>query len=182
MPDASPRPPRLHDHHWRALLWSTLSAVLLLPAVAMQFTEEVQWDGADFAVAAVLLGSVGAGVDATLRRWRHPRQRAAMALACVTALMLVWACLAVGFFGPDGAPADLLQGLVLGVALVGGLLARGRAAGMSRVLALTALAQVAVSVVAALAGAPVPWGPTLGFAALWWASSRLFAQAARTGA
>jgi hypothetical protein len=73
--------------------------VLLVPLVAMQFTNEVVWGVLDFVVAGTLL--VGTGLayvffaNAVALRW----QRIAIGLALAVALSLVWAELAVGIFG-----------------------------------------------------------------------------------
>ena len=50
----------LHPDTWRRsplrmLMWATPTALLIAPAVAMQFTREVQWTAFDFVFAAVLL-------------------------------------------------------------------------------------------------------------------------------
>ncbi len=39
----------------RKAMWSGAPFLLLLPAVAMRFTAEVNWTGSDFVFAAVLL-------------------------------------------------------------------------------------------------------------------------------
>lgn len=72
-------------------------ALLLLPLLAMQFTDQVRWGPSDFAVMAVLLMGGGAGwvllARRLARRWRW--------LATVVVALLVawvWAELAVGVF------------------------------------------------------------------------------------
>jgi len=40
---------------WRIAAWAAAALLLLLPLVAMQFTDEVVWDVADFAFAGALL-------------------------------------------------------------------------------------------------------------------------------
>ena len=42
---------------WRLALWGAICAIVLTPLVAMQFTNEVKWDAADFAFAILLLGA-----------------------------------------------------------------------------------------------------------------------------
>ena len=49
----------------RVTLWSL--AALLSPLVAMQFTEEVRWDAADFIFAGILIGSVGVAYELAVR-------------------------------------------------------------------------------------------------------------------
>src|SRR3546814_9216663 len=45
---------------WRRARWIAIAAILVLPFLAMQWTDEVTWTAADFAVAGILL--VGANI------------------------------------------------------------------------------------------------------------------------
>lgn len=75
------------------------TAVLLLaPLVAMQLTHQVAWTGFDFAVAALLLGSVGLACLRLARRVAHwqPWQRLAVVGAVALAGVGLWLELAVG--------------------------------------------------------------------------------------
>jgi hypothetical protein len=71
-------------------------ALLLVPAVAMQFTDEVNWGPGDFAAATALLFAAGAGCVIVARLPRPRAQRIAIGLAIVAGAALVWAELAVG--------------------------------------------------------------------------------------
>ena len=44
---------------WRIARWVAAALVLLLPLIAMQFTDGVNWDVADFLFAGALLVGVG---------------------------------------------------------------------------------------------------------------------------
>ncbi|MGH8077936.1 MAG: hypothetical protein ACREPE_11510 [Lysobacter sp.] len=46
--------PRLGDR-WRIAIWGTAALLLLLPLVAMQFTDEVDWDETDFIVIGAMI-------------------------------------------------------------------------------------------------------------------------------
>lgn len=81
----------------RTLGWSLAAAILLAPAIAMAFTREVNWGPGDFAVAALLLGLTGLGLEVAARLPRR-RWRGRAALLVVVALLLIWAELAVGIF------------------------------------------------------------------------------------
>jgi hypothetical protein len=72
--------------------------LLLVPAVAMQFTREVAWGPGDFLVAGVLLFGAGAVAVLGVRQVRSTGQRVAVVLAVAFGLALVWAELAVGLF------------------------------------------------------------------------------------
>jgi hypothetical protein len=161
--------------------------ILLLPLVAMQFTDEVVWDGTDFAVmGAMLFGACGA-CELAARMTGNIAYRAAVGVAVVAAFVLIWLNLAVGVIGSEDNPANLMYGGVLVVGMLGALIVRFQPHGMARALAATALAQALVGMIALIAG----WGSTGAnwpgaivvltgfFAALWLVSAWLFRKAAR---
>jgi hypothetical protein len=161
--------------------------ILLVPLLAMQFTDEVAWTVADFVVAGVLLAGTGLSFQALARRAGDTAYRVAVGLALGSALLLVWIVGAVGLIGEEGDRADLMYGGVLGVGIAGALLARFRPGGMARVLLAMAGAQALVAVIALIAGkhqAPISsvWellGLNGFFVALFAGSAWLFRRAAR---
>jgi hypothetical protein len=163
-------------------LWGAAALLLLAPLVAMQITDEVNWDAADFAFAGVMLFGACGAYELAARITTNRAYRAAVAIAIVAALILVWINLAVGIIGTEDNPANLMYGGVLAVGIVGASIARFRPQGMMRVLAAMALAQAAVAVIALIGGLGST-GPSLGltlfFTALWLASAWLFGKAAR---
>ncbi len=76
-----------------------VSSLLLIPLLAMQFTEEVRWTLSDFVVAGALLMGTGLMVDLVLRKVTQTKYRIALCAAILIGLLLVWAELAVGIFG-----------------------------------------------------------------------------------
>lgn len=83
---------------WRIVLWGVLASILAAPLIAMQFTEEVRWDVADFAAGAALLTCLGTTVEFVSRACLQPRTKALVMSAALLALLLVWADAAVGVF------------------------------------------------------------------------------------
>lgn len=75
------------------------AAILLVPLVAMQFTDEVAWNGVDFAVAGILLAGTGCVYVVFTRNTSQVRHRILIGLALTVALLVVWMELAVGIFG-----------------------------------------------------------------------------------
>ena len=75
----------------------TLS-ILLIPLVAMQFTDEVNWTLFDFMVAGVLLFATGLLFDLILRKIKLRTYRIAALFVLILAFLLVWIELAVGIF------------------------------------------------------------------------------------
>ncbi len=173
---------------WRIAAWTVAALILLLPLVAMQFTDEVNWEVADFAFAAALLVGVGVPYELAVRKTGNAAYRAAVGVALAAAFLLVWVNGAVGIIGSEDNDANLMYGGVLAVGVIGALIARFRPRGMARALFATALAQAAVATVALIAG----WGsPSSGpleivalngfFVALFVGSALLFREAARGG-
>jgi hypothetical protein len=159
----------------------------LLPLLAMQFSDGMDWDLADFALfGAMLIGACGA-YELAARVAGSLAYRSAAGLALAAAFLLLWINLAVGLIGSEDHPANLLYGGVLAIGLIGAVIARFQPEGMARALVATALAQVSVGVIALMAG----WGATganwpqviviltLAFAAMWLGSAWLFRKAAR---
>jgi hypothetical protein len=159
--------------------WSVAATLMLWPLVAMQFTDEVAWDLADFVLAGALFGGVGLAYELAVRKTASAAYRAAVGVALAAALILVWANLAVGIMGDEGNPANLMYFGVLAVGLVSALLARFRPRGMVYALIATAVAQTLVAVVAWSAGLGFTGPMTVFFAALWLFSASLFRKAAR---
>jgi hypothetical protein len=167
--------------------WAIAALILLLPLIAMQFTNEVLWDETDFAVVgAMLFGACGA-YELAARMTGNIAYRAAVGVAVVAALILVWMNLAVGIIGSEDNPANLMYGGVLAIGILGALIVRFQPHGMARALAATAFAQALVGVIALIAGLGSTGanGPevivflTGFFAALWLVSASLFRKAAQ---
>ena len=77
----------------------TVALLLLIPLIAMQFTDEVNWTLFDFIVAGVLLLATGLMCEFVIRQVNKIEYRIAICLAILAALLLIWAELAVGIFG-----------------------------------------------------------------------------------
>jgi hypothetical protein len=73
--------------------------LLLIPFLAMRFTDEVNWSPTDFVTAGVLLLGTGLMCEFVLRTVKKTGYRIAICAAILFALMLVWIELAVGLFG-----------------------------------------------------------------------------------
>ena len=78
---------------------SAAAALLLVPFIAMQFTNEVKWSAFDFLVAGVLLFGTGLLCELVLRKVKTTGYRIALCAVLLVLLFLTWAELAVGLFG-----------------------------------------------------------------------------------
>ena len=182
--------PRRGTNRWRPLIWGGAALLLLLPAIAMRFTTEVDWGPEDFIVMGVLL-AVACGIY-ELGAWLsgNTAYRAGFAIAVLAGFLTIWVNLAVGMFGSEHNDLNLMFGGVLLLAALGALAARFRAAGMARAMAATGVAQLVAAGVGLAVGLTVGTdevaGPSLireafltaCFAVPWFASALLFERAA----
>jgi len=91
----------LNNHHIRIALGTAF--ILLIPLVAMQFSSEVDWKLADFIVIGTLLFSSGILYELIASKVRIKNHRIAIGVAIVTAVLYIWAELAVGIFTTLGS-------------------------------------------------------------------------------
>jgi peptidoglycan/LPS O-acetylase OafA/YrhL len=73
--------------------------LLLIPLIAMQFTNEVNWTFLDFAFAGALLLGTGLICELVIRKINKIKYRIAICVALLVVLLLTWTELAVGIFG-----------------------------------------------------------------------------------
>lgn len=78
---------------------SGVAFLLMIPFIAMQFTNEVNWSGFDFLVAGVLLLGTGLLVELVLRKVKSRSNRLLLVGVLLLLLALIWIELAVGLFG-----------------------------------------------------------------------------------
>ena len=72
--------------------------ILSVPLIAMQFTEEVDWDFPDFILMGALIAGTGLLYELAAARIQNPLYRALVGLGLLFLLLLTWADLAVGVF------------------------------------------------------------------------------------
>ena len=166
-------------NRWRVLGWGTAALMLLLPLIAMQFTDEVNWAVSDFIVFGVMLGVVGGIFELAARLTPNRAYRAAVGVALAAAFILVWVNGAVGIIGNEGNPANLVYAGVLAVAVIGAVIARSRPGAMARVMVATAIAQALVAVIVLLTGLGNILVVTGFFVALWLISAWLFKKSSK---
>lgn len=168
-----------HPGRWRITAWSTAAAFIVLPLLAMQVTEEVDWTLFDFAFAGALVLGVGVAYELAVRMTPNRAYRAAVGIALAAAFILVWVNGAVGIIGSEDNPANRMYGGVLAIGIVGAMIARFRPGGMAYAMVATAVAQLLVAIIALAAGLGFTGPITVFFGALWLTSAWLFRKAAR---
>jgi hypothetical protein len=163
--------------------------LLLTPLLAMQFTDEVNWNVFDFVFVAALVTIAAVVVELAVRRAGSLAYKAGAGLAVAGCAMLIVLTGAVGIIGSEDHDANLLYGAVLAVIIGGAIVARFRPRGMMAALIAAAVVQTVIAAVAVIAGwgsdTDPEWprdvfGATAMFVAIWLASAWLFSRSART--
>ncbi len=83
--------------HFKIIAGITI-ALLLIPVVAMQFTDEVVWSSMDFILAGVVLLSLGCLLSFLIRNVHSTKKRLLLILCTILMFAILWAELAVGIF------------------------------------------------------------------------------------
>ena len=76
-----------------------IAMILMIPFLAMRFTDEVNWKTGDFIVMGILLFCSGFAYQMFSIKIKSTKYRITFAVAIGALLLLIWAELAVGIFG-----------------------------------------------------------------------------------
>ena len=88
----------------RLVVWAIIVAlILLVPLVAMQFTDEVNWTRSDFVVAGLLLFGSALIYELATNNMTNTKNRLAVGIVVAAVLLWLWAELAVGVFTDWGS-------------------------------------------------------------------------------
>lgn len=170
-------PERAQRNRRRAMIWvGGIAALLSIPAIAMQFTGEVQWTLSDFIFMGGLLSLIAFLFELAARATINNSYRIATGLALLASFLLVWINGAVGIIGNENNPLNEMFFGVIAVALIGAILARFKPKGMARAMLAAGIAQIIVTAVALYYGYIILPISAL-FFAIWLLSSRLYDKA-----
>ena len=166
---------------WRIAGWGRALALLALPAIAMQFTSEVNWTALDFVFAAILIGSLGIGIELAFRLGSSMPRRLAIIIASFAGFATLWSNAAVGIIGDEESVVNGFFFLAVIVAVAASALVRLRSSAMRWIMAGMAAVPPVLGLVAtqAMPGHAVEWGILAFFALMWAASAGLFHLASK---
>ncbi|MCB0479466.1 MAG: hypothetical protein KDC84_14960 [Crocinitomicaceae bacterium] len=77
----------------------TVTVILLVPAIAMQFSDEVNWTTFDFIMAAIVLYGFGFLFEIAARKIKDNKKKIFFYSILLLLLILLYAEMAVGIFG-----------------------------------------------------------------------------------
>jgi len=76
-----------------------IGLLLLIPLIAMQLTNEVNWSFFDFIIMGALLTIFGLLIGIILQKVKNSKNRLILIVTIIMMFFLIWAELAVGLFG-----------------------------------------------------------------------------------
>ena len=75
----------------------------MIPLLAMQFTDDINWSIFDFVVMGFLLLFFRLGIDITMKKVKNENIKILYVVLTILIFLLIWAELAVGIFGSQFA-------------------------------------------------------------------------------
>lgn len=81
------------------IILAIVVTLLSIPLIAMQFSDQVDWDIFDFTIMGVLLLGTSLLCEFVLRKVKTLQNRILLCGAILLVFFLIWAELAVGIFG-----------------------------------------------------------------------------------
>lgn len=125
-------------------------SILLVPLIAMQFTDEVVWTLGDFVFAGTLLFGTGTTLVLAATKFQSLTYKMGMSIGIISIFLLVWVNGAVGIVGHEGEPINVLYFIIPAVGLIGSFLCRLNSQGMFYTLSIMAVIPLVIAVIAIL--------------------------------
>ncbi|WP_299685569.1 hypothetical protein [uncultured Dokdonia sp.] len=82
----------------RLLILCSVGILLLIPLIAMQFTNEVRWTFTDFMIAGILLLGLGSLIELIILNVQNRNYKVLFYILLLVAFLLLWVELSVGIF------------------------------------------------------------------------------------
>lgn len=157
------------------------ASILLIPLIAMFFTEQVDWDLADFLIAWIMLFGTGLVYKLISIKMTHSAQyKIATAISVVGLLLIAWVNLAVGIIGNEDNTINLVFYVVHVVGILGCFITRFEVRGMAYTAYAMAITMVIIGLITWIGG----WGftpvITAFFTILFLVSGMLYRKASET--
>lgn len=129
-----------------------VTLLLMVPLIAMQFTDEVNWSLFDFIIAGTILFSTGLAYELIARKGGTIAYRLALGTALISILFLVWANLAVGLIGAGPNIANLMYIGVVAIGITGVVIGHFTPRGMERTMYSMAISMLLAAGIQLIAG------------------------------
>ena len=79
--------------------FSIVGFLLLIPMIAMQLTDEVNWSFFDFIIIGIMLSITGLALGIIIKKFKYYKYRNIFIAIIIMIFLLIWAELGVGLFG-----------------------------------------------------------------------------------
>lgn len=125
--------------------------ILLVPLIAMQFSNEVEWSVGDFVIMGILIFSVGVLFLLVTRYTTNLVYKAAMCGAIGSTFLLIWSNMAVGLIGAGPHMGNMMYIGVVAIVIIGTFFSKFTAHGMELAMFAAAGSLVLLAGIALLA-------------------------------
>ena len=130
-----------------ALIATVTGIILLIIFLAMQFTDEGNWNLFDFVFAGVLIFGTAFTYKLITRSKSNIAYRFAVGIALGTGFIIIWANGAVGIIGSEENPVNLVYYVLLLIGLIASFAVRFKPRGMSLTMFALAAGQALIAIV-----------------------------------
>jgi len=147
---------RIRTRIRRQLIYVALitASILMIPFIAMEFTNEVNWTASDFVVMGIILIGTGLTYVFISGKSTNKTYKFALGIAILAGFLLLWSNLAVGIIGSETNPINILYMGVFIVGIAGALLSRFKPRGMANAMLITAATIILITVAALIVDRP----------------------------
>lgn len=144
----------------RLIFWAfAILAILMVPLVAMQLTNTMNWGLGDFVFLGSILFVIALAYELIIRKSEKTKYRIAFGIGLAGVLILLLVNGVVGIIGSENNPANLMYGAVLIAGILGSFMSRLKSKGMMITLLVMAILQFLVPIVAlTIEPANASWG------------------------
>ena len=80
-------------------IFPIIGLLLLIPMIAMQLTDEVNWSFFDFLIMGIMLSITGLALGIIIKKIKYHKYRNIFIAIILMIFLLIWAELGVGLFG-----------------------------------------------------------------------------------
>ncbi|MCX7973721.1 MAG: hypothetical protein N3B16_04390 [Candidatus Aminicenantes bacterium] len=126
--------------------------LVLILFLVRELTDILAWGPLDFGFVWLMVLSTSIVYELITRKHKNKTYRLALAVALGTGFIMIWTNLAVGLIGSEDEPVNMIYLVLLAGGLIGALLVRLKARGLTITMGIMALGQVLITLIALLAG------------------------------
>jgi hypothetical protein len=128
------------------------ACLLMIPFIAMQFSDEVVWTLSDFVIMGAMFFGTGLAYLFVTRKSGHAAFKAAVAFALFTGFFMIWSNLAVGIIGSENNAINLLYFGVIGTGVIGAIISRFEPEPLAKVMYIMAALTSVIAITAIVLG------------------------------